>query len=247
MTLYPHTNVCDLLQQLPIAAGILNKLGVPDAAIIRCDTLGDIADIVKLNLADLQAAIDQLLGAAYDPQTFEDINGIENLLERLRHEHHQILTQHLPQIADLMREMSRHHGHESIVWDELHLSFAKYRAALSEHILREQDELFPYIEQLLLVRSQGLSSGIDEEQLLRNGESLCRILEMDEDSGFLNQIELQLADGAPHDSDMVRIRLRHQIEELRYRTDQHESLETDHLLPLVLRLESEVFRSLKAH
>lgn len=246
MTLYPHTNVCDLLQHLPIAAGILNKLGVPDAAIIRCDTLGDIAEIVNLNLAELQAAINQLVGATHEPHAFDGIDGIGHLLDRLRHEHHQILTQHLPQIAGLMREMSRHHGHESIVWDELQLLFAEYRANLSEHILREQDELFPYIDQLRLVWSKGVSAGIDEEQLLRNGESLCRILEMDEDNTFLNEIEIHLADGAPNDSDMVRTRLRHQIEELRYRAEQHEALEIEHLLPLVLRLESEVFRSLKA-
>jgi len=247
MTLHPHTNVCDLLQQLPIAAGVLNKMGVPDAAIIRCDTVGEIAEIVNLNIAELQATIDQLGGAAYESLSFEGIDGMGRLLNRLSHEHHQILTQHLPQIVDLMKEMSRHHGHESIVWDELHLLFAHYRAALSEHILREQDELFPYIEQLLSVRTSGVSSGIDEEQLLRSGESLCLLLEMEEDSSFLNEIQLQLVDGAPHDSDMVRTRLRHQIDELRYLTEQHEALETNQLLPQVLRLESEVFRSLKAH
>jgi iron-sulfur cluster repair protein YtfE (RIC family) len=247
MTLYPHTNVCDLLQQLPIAAGILNKMGVPDAAIIRCDTLGEIAEIAKLDLSELQAAMAHLVGVAYEQENFAGIDGIGHLLERLRFEHHQILTQNLPQISDLMKEMSRHRDQNSIVWDELHLSFAQYRASISEHILREQDELFPYIEQLLLVRSQDLAPGIEEEQLLRNGESLCRILEMDEESDFLNEIEMHLADGAPRYSDMVRTRLRHQIEELRYRTEQHESLETDYLLPLVLCLESEVFRCLKVH
>lgn len=247
MFLQPSTNVCDLLQRLPMAAGVLHKLGVPDAAIIRCDTLGEIAEITLVNLQELQAAIDQLKGADHNPQIFEGNDGIERLLERLRHEHHQMLTRHLPQIADLMKEMSRHHGHESIIWDELHLAFAIYKAALTEHILREQDELFPYIEQLLAVRDRGTTAEIDEEQLLRSGESLCRILEMEEDGSFLNQIEMQLTDGAPHDSDMVRTRLRHQIQEMRYRIEQHEALETDYLLPHVLRLESGVFRSLKAH
>ncbi|MFN3530758.1 MAG: hypothetical protein ACK417_12610 [Bacteroidia bacterium] len=244
MDLFEHTNICDLLKAVPTMAGVLKRLGISDMHIAQCDSLGEVVRCSGISLAEIIREFELLQsGGEYNREYFSQLP-VPEMVALLRREHHDFLTRRLPRMAMVLRELAQRKGKEQA--DLLHLldAFEDFRADISEHILQEQDSLYPYAEQLYAFL-EGKITADDAAALLNNPSPCSHALRCDEDLGFFDKARYYTNHFTPPQTAGIMQRsLYRELAQFEKDLLRHEAVEFEVLLGKVVQLEDMAWQAL---
>ena len=150
-TTIDHTErLGDLVQRLPAAASVLERLGI-DYCCGGGRTLAEAAGERGLDASTVAVMLEAIAGAGGGGAAPVHEAPTGSLAELSRHivsAHHEPLRAELPRIADLMATVVRVHGPEHPKLHEVRQVFASMSEELVEHMAREERDLFPLAEAL---------------------------------------------------------------------------------------------------
>lgn len=246
MILTEKTNICDLLQAVPTLAGVLKRLGVADSLILECGTLGQIAARSGIGMANLVKHFELLSnGASYNQHSFAGLS-IPDMVQLLRSEHHDFLSKRLPRISFILSELA---GRKGVMEPDLLLlqtAFEDFRADISDHILQEQDSLYPYAEVLDAFLSDQLPEA-EMRRWLALPSPIDHALRDDEDLNFFDQARYLTNHYTPSvEAGIMQRTLFKELAQFEKDLLRHEALEFAVLLNRVIELENGVWKRLKA-
>jgi regulator of cell morphogenesis and NO signaling len=238
------TNLCDLLQQMPLLADAFRKKGVATAHFADCVTLGELAAWHIMSIAEVSREIQLLqVGGLYHEHTFAELP-VMDVLAILRREHHDFLVHRLPRLSLVLKEISERKGQEQPELNALRDYFERFRADISEHILQEQDSLYAYATQL----QEFLLGSLPAESVkqLLEGPSPCHhALRCDDDVSFFDQARyLTNHYSPPAGAGIMQRSLYRDLAQLERDLLRHEAVEFEVLLGKVVQLEDMAWQAL---
>lgn len=246
MVLTENTNICDLLQEVPTMAGVLKRLGVADSLVVECRTLGQIAARSGIGLAMLVKHYELLSsGSTYNQHSFAGLS-IPDMVQLLRREHHDFLSKRLPRLSFILNELAGRKGTLEPDLLLLQAVFEDFRADISDHVLQEQDSLYPYAEALHAFLAEELPE-TEMRRLLEQPSPVDHALRDDEDLRFFDQARYLTNHYTPSaDAGIMQRSLYKELAQFEKDLLRHEALEFEVLLKRVIELENGVWKRLQA-
>lgn len=245
MILTEKTNICDLLQEVPTLAGVLKRLGVADTLILECVSLGQLAARSGIGMANLVKHYELLSsGSTYNQHNFAALS-MPDMVQLLRREHHEFLTKRLPRLSFILNELAARKGTMEPDLLQLQSTFEAFRADISDHILQEQDSLYPYAEALDAFLAGELSEG-DMRHWLEQPSPVDHALRDDEDLNFFDQARYLTNHYTPSvEAGIMQRSLYKELAQFEKDLLRHEALEFAVLLNRVIELENGVWKRLQ--
>ena len=104
------------------------------------------ASIGKI-LDEVNESYDNFLGESYDKIDWED-KSMTELLEFVENTHHSFLKKTLPVTEELLLKIFKvHYSHDKELLIEMYKLFSLLKADISIHLIKEEEELFPWIKE----------------------------------------------------------------------------------------------------
>jgi regulator of cell morphogenesis and NO signaling len=148
MTAYNETTLATLVAQRPSRARVLEDLGL-DYCCGGDRTLAKACAEMHLDVADLCQRLEASDGM---PAAADDLDlrviPLSQLIEHIIDVHHQYVRQELPRLDALLRRVILAHAAKHPELRYVHTIFLGLREELSEHMRKEEQVLFPWIEML---------------------------------------------------------------------------------------------------
>jgi regulator of cell morphogenesis and NO signaling len=143
----PSRTVAELVLEQPSRSRVLEELGI-DYCCGGKQSLTDACAARGIAPADAVSALD---AAENEPSEERDWTQatLPELCDHIVSAHHERLREELPRLDTLLEKVVRAHGDERPELAELRTTFIALRSELEEHMLAEEQQLFP------LVRSGG--------------------------------------------------------------------------------------------
>ena len=143
----PSRTVAELVLEQPSRSRVLEELGI-DYCCGGKQSLTDACAARGIAPADAVAALD---AAENEPSEERDWTQatLPELCDHIVSAHHERLREELPRLDTLLEKVVRAHGDERPELAKLRTTFIALRSELEEHMLAEEQQLFP------LVRSGG--------------------------------------------------------------------------------------------
>lgn len=244
MQLNESTSICDLLRLVPMMAEVLRKLGVEDEHFMNCANMGQVVTATGVPMAEWTRQLSLLeQGETYNQATFKALPTLE-MVQLLRSEHHDFLVRRIPRMSVILRELVVRKGADQPVLLELRDRFEAFRADISDHILQEQDSLYPYAEQL----EHYLQGNLSEQEariLFEKPSPVAHALRADDDVAFFDQARyLTNHYTPPADAGIMQRSLYKELALLEKDLLRHEAVEFEVLLNRVVQLEDRVLKRL---
>jgi|AntDeeMetagen134_2_1112570.scaffolds.fasta_scaffold00135_27 regulator of cell morphogenesis and NO signaling len=143
-TIDPQRPVGELVREVPAYTRVFEAADIDyccggDASLeLACDQAGVNLDDVREELADIQT----------DDAEATDWDDLSELIDDVVETHHQYLREELPALEGLVRKVTRVHGENHPELEALQAAYLDLAPAMTEHILEEEEEVFPIIEKL---------------------------------------------------------------------------------------------------
>jgi len=244
MQLKESTSICDLLRLVPMMAAVLRQRGVGEVHFTNCVDMGEVVAVTGVPLTEWARQLTLLeSGSVYNEATFVFLPILE-MVQLLRGEHHDFLVRRIPRMSVILRELVVRKGEDQPVLMELRDLFETFRADISDHILQEQDTLYPYAEQL----EQYLQGALTEEEaraLFEKPSPVAHALRADDDVVFFDQARyLTNHYTPPADAGIMQRSLYKELALLEKDLLRHEAVEFEVLLKRVVQLEDRVLKRL---
>ena len=143
----PSRTVAELVLEQPSRSRVFEELGI-DYCCGGKRSLTDACEARGIAPVDAVAALET---AENEPSEERDWTQapLPELCDHIVSRHHEPLREELPRLDTLLEKVARAHGDERPELAELHTTFVALRTELEEHMVTEEEELFP------LVRSGG--------------------------------------------------------------------------------------------
>jgi regulator of cell morphogenesis and NO signaling len=158
------TTLGGLVAERPQTAAVFERLGL-DYCCGGQQTLEEACrsrDLDPETVATLLATLETDMGTAPEGAHELGTASISEICDHIVEVHHGPLRDELPRISELMAKVERAHGADDPEVIELAELFGRTRAELEEHMLLEEDSLFPACR---AVAEDASGSGPDEELL----------------------------------------------------------------------------------
>jgi regulator of cell morphogenesis and NO signaling len=244
MQLNESTSICDLLRLVPMMAEVFLKRGVLDEHFTNCVDMGQVVRATGVPLAEWTRQLTLLeTGIKYNQATFKALPILE-MVQLLRAEHHDFLVRRIPRMSVILRELVVRKGTDQPVLQELRDRFEAFRADISDHILQEQDSLYPYAEQLEHYL-QGNLTEMEARALFEKPSPVAHALRADDDVAFFDVARyLTNHYTPPADAGIMQRSLYKELALLEKDLLRHEAVEFEVLLNRVVQLEDRVLKRL---
>ncbi len=162
-----HTTVGELVRAAPIRARIFEKLGV-DYCCGGKKPLSEVCSTKDLDAPTVLAML-KAIDTAPDPTLVDaDAMSVDALCAHITQVHHDYLRQELPRLLFMTRKVAAVHGADEPRLIEVRDVFATFANELAEHVLDEEQTVFPRIIELVRAGSgeerAALRASIDELQ-----------------------------------------------------------------------------------
>lgn len=244
MQLNESTSICDLLRLVPMMAEVLRKHGVHETHFTDCANMGQVVAATGVPMAEWSRQLTLLeTGSLYNQATFKSLPTLE-MVQLLRAEHHDFLVRRIPRMSAILRELAERKGNTQPMLLELRDRFEAFRADISDHILQEQDSLYPYAEQL----EHYLQGNLREQEariLFEKPSPVAHALRADDDVVFFDQARyLTNHYTPPADAGIMQRSLYKELALLEKDLLRHEAVEFEVLLNRVVQLEDRVLKRL---
>lgn len=164
-TIDPQRSVGELAREVPAYTRVFEAAGIDyccggDASLATaCDQAGVDLDDVRDDLVDVRT----------DDVEATDWEDLDELIDDVVEIHHQYLREELPSLEGLVRKVARVHGENHSELETLLSVYLDLAPAMKEHILEEEEEVFPIIE--TLDRGESLS-GAERRRLQEKIEEM---------------------------------------------------------------------------
>lgn len=180
-TINPETTVGELVVQQPNRSRLFEQLGIDYCCGGRKPLRQACAD-KQVNLDEVLAQLEQL--PASPPQSSHEAApnlALSELIDHIVNEHHGYLRRELPRLDQMIDKVARVHGEKDTRLGSLPGIYKAMQAELGDHMLKEENILFPAIK--ALDAGQGLadacfaSVGQPIQVMLAEHDSAGRALE----------------------------------------------------------------------
>lgn len=157
-TAYDHLSVGDIATTNPSAADVLDRFNVDfcchgkTAFAVACALAG-------VEPATVAAALDQVKGEAAPGKPDFKTWPTDLLIDYVLKIHHRGIREDGPEIIKLLDKVCRVHGDNHPELFEVAELFKGSFEALSQHLVKEENVLFPYVYQLCIADLQGQKTG----------------------------------------------------------------------------------------
>jgi regulator of cell morphogenesis and NO signaling len=174
----------------------------------------------------------------------EHFTNCVEMVQLLRAEHHDFLVRRIPRMSVILRELVVRKGTDQPVLQELRDRFEAFRADISDHILQEQDSLYPYAEQLEHYL-QGNLTELEARALFEKPSPVAHALRADDDVAFFDVARyLTNHYTPPAEAGIMQRSLYKELALLEKDLLRHEAVEFEVLLNRVVQLEDRVLKQL---
>lgn len=144
-----QSNVGDIVKRFPQAGDYFKSIKIdfccggnrPIIEAIEERNLNADEVIARIEELYQQAKIRNELGVDWEQSTSEEI--IDLIIKK----HHQFMHQELPQLSPYVTKVLHVHGEQHPHLVELHSLFQKFKEEITEHTLKEENDVFPVIIQ----------------------------------------------------------------------------------------------------
>jgi len=237
MNLHPETKLKDVVLEHPESAGVLERAGL-DYCCGGNQTVGEACAHAGVASEDI---LDQLKAAAQQASPEAHNWGAKPLSELTQYivkKHHQYVREALPQIQQHLAKVVEVHGKNHPEMGEVQELFRQLGQEMIRHMQKEEQVLFPYIEQF----EQALARGREAEPpffgTVRNPITLM-IREHDSAGDLVNTIRRLTHDyQSPEDGCTTFALTCKELLEFDHDLRQHVHLENNVLFPRAVELET---------
>lgn len=160
----PKTTIGNVVAMYPKTTSILTSYGI-DYCCGGHRLLQEVLHEEKINAEKLYQALDTFLAQSnisQDGANFLDMTS-EQLSSYIEDTHHTYLREHLPNIAELLATIMRVHGSKHPELFEVYRLFGSLKSDLEQHLLKEEQLLFPALETKQTETIRTLSNTIIQE------------------------------------------------------------------------------------
>jgi regulator of cell morphogenesis and NO signaling len=141
-------SIREIISSQPTAAAILQRFDI--------DVCAHANHSLREACADLQLSVEQVLdkladGAAIDagaPHPDPTEYSASRLIQHIVRIHHQSIRQELPRLAELAQKIAENYAERAPELKTIAMMVEELHAEMAEHILKEEQVLFPYIAQV---------------------------------------------------------------------------------------------------
>jgi regulator of cell morphogenesis and NO signaling len=141
-------SIREIISSQPTAAAILQRFDI--------DVCAHANHSLREACADLQLSVEQVLdkladGAAIDagaPHPDPTEYSASRLIQHIVRIHHQSIRQELPRLAELAQKIAENYAERAPELKAIAMMVEELHAEMAEHILKEEQVLFPYIAQV---------------------------------------------------------------------------------------------------
>jgi regulator of cell morphogenesis and NO signaling len=141
-------SIREIISSQPTAAAILQRFDI--------DVCAHANHSLREACADLQLSVEQVLdkladGAAVDagaPHPDPTEYSASRLIQHIVRIHHQSIRQELPRLAELAQKIAENYAERAPELKTIAMMVEELHAEMAEHILKEEQVLFPYIAQV---------------------------------------------------------------------------------------------------
>lgn len=185
----PESTVGEIVAQRPDLSRVFENLGI-DYCCGGKKSLSEACEARSVDVKTLVAVLEAVARqTSVNDQT--DVSGMSmsDLADHIENTHHAWLRDELPRLAGLIRKVNQVHGHEHPEFEELERVFSGLQAELNQHMMKEEQILFPFVrelesaESLLSFHCGSIRNPIAvmEEEHYHAGEALGRMNELTND------------------------------------------------------------------
>ena len=147
MTITIDTTIGELVRAAPVRARIFEKLGV-DYCCGGKKALSEICRAKGLDPATVLALLAALDVSADESLIDADALGLDALCDHIEAAHHNYLREELPRLDFMTRKVAAVHGDHEPRLVEIRQVFAQLAPELADHIVDEEQRVFPSIRRL---------------------------------------------------------------------------------------------------
>lgn len=161
---------------------------------------------------------------------------VQDILVYLKNTHKQYLSKTLPEIEQSLEHFLNKFGHENKLLTSLAYFFNEYKKHLIEHIVLEEKQLFPYIQELIEISAKGEKSRLQKDFSIKQFIDSHSPIEdeLKEVNKIIRQYSTNQTVPLPYQIFLNQV----EIFELELR--KHAIIEDEILVPMVLALEEEI-------
>ncbi|MGH7143895.1 MAG: iron-sulfur cluster repair di-iron protein [Planctomycetota bacterium] len=139
--------VADIVSTTPCFSKVFEQFGI-DYCCHGKQPLAAACMAAQVDLATVQAALDQVAGAAELDTADWTLAPLANLISDILATHHDYLRTALPRLSGMLAKVQRVHGAAHPELTEVARVFGQLDAELTTHMMKEERVLFPAIVQL---------------------------------------------------------------------------------------------------
>lgn len=201
--------------------------------------LSDVCSDKKINLDDV---LNDLKKYSFGEDIFNDWD-LGFLIDYIVNAHHSYLRKYLPQINGHLSTLVNKHSGKYPQLKELELEFMIMKKELEEHILKEENVLFPYIKNLVNLEITKSEFSVPPFGSIENPISVME-REHSEAGQSLENIKTLTHNFLPEDSFCNTHKITYkELEDLYKDLHKHIHLENNILFPKAKKLEEKIFNS----
>lgn len=198
-----------------------------------CDKKG--LDIHKVQ-AELSAVDEITVGSSVDFQAWD----LDFLSDYIINTHHRYVKENIPFLSEISQKVARVHGDHHPELVRIAEVFSGIAADLSQHLVKEESVLFPYIKELVSAQKNGGSLPMPS---FGNVTNPIKVMEMEHEGAGEDLSEIRLLSSdylVPEDACTSYRILFKKLEEFENDLHQHVHLENNILFPKAIELERQL-------
>lgn len=149
-----HTRLADLVTDDPRAAAVFDRLGL-DYCCQGNKTLRDATHDRHIPISEVIDELCALGPKAADDRERTSWSHLPDLINHIVLDHHRYVREHQPILQGWLDKLATKHGGRHPELHEIRAVFVALSSELLQHMAKEENILFPYIEQLWSAREAG--------------------------------------------------------------------------------------------
>lgn len=155
MTIDPSTTVRDIAQQLPSSMRVFEELGIDYC----CGGTKPLTDACSHAGIPVESVLTKL-GALNEHASEADVTpwrqaALSSLIDHIVHTHHSYCRTEIPRVQALLEKVAQVHGARHPELIPMKLAFGFVGEEMLDHMLKEEQVLFPYIKGLEQANAKG--------------------------------------------------------------------------------------------
>lgn len=247
MKIDPSKKIADILAQAPASASVFQKFDI-DCSRASDVTIDFACRQTGAPLETLLRSLEQIASSSEEAQTEEwNEASLSNLMKHIVEKHHAYCREELQRLEPLLVRVTRKHGERHPELRRIQSLFLKMGNDLKQHLLKEEQTLFPMITRMEEARTRQTAFPRFPFGTIANPIRMM-VLEHDIGNRELDEIrKLSSNYQVPSEEDADYQELMQRLKDFEQDMKQHALLEDKQLFPRAVALEDDVAAKARSH